>query len=500
MKLSQHVSVGGHSTKHNLSKDYRASLDHVQGDLTASNVTIRSEGLRRVYSELFGEAVEEYNAKQRRADRRIDDYYAKVRDDARGHKGVQNKDGKRLAYEQVVGIGNRDTFHASDPANVELAKRIYGEYVAEFESRFPNLRVFEAVIHVDELEGGIHLHNAYVPWGEGYKQGMSRQQSLSKACENMGFDHKELDARSRQLLEEVCLRHGIERLDVGNGEHHKPTAQFKQEQRELEAIRLEKDRARGEHFKQQRTLSAKRNTLQRSVGRLSAQETTLRKATTRIMATKRVVQAEVVQARAELEAARAELAFLLQAIAEAKRERDAMRERADEVLAQARALVRTLDEAVMQKSNEVEALVVECERLEGARDALKSEVAELEEEKGLLRGAIDSLRAAFERAVERIREFMPDPLDSLIRAWRDDDAEKIGLWHDSMDEAAMELAREIPNDLDEAIEQAKAANSARRKIGGSLQETLARAHSTSAANEARRAVEEAAWKVRRLGR
>ena len=139
MKLSQHVSVGGHNGKHNLNENYRASLDHVQGDLSQGNVTLRHENLKRVYSELFGDAVEEYNARQKRADRRIGDYYEKVRDDARGHKGAQNKDGKRIAYEQVVGIGSRDTFHASDPANVELAKKVYGDYGREFESRFPNL-------------------------------------------------------------------------------------------------------------------------------------------------------------------------------------------------------------------------------------------------------------------------------------------------------------------------------------------------------------------------
>lgn len=237
--MSQHVSVGGHSSKHNLDKSYRAELEHVDPALSDLNVTLKHDGLKAVYTELFGQAVKDYNAKQKRAGRKIESYYERVRDDARGHKGVQNKDGKRLAYEQVVGIGNRKTFHASDPANVELAKAVYADYLKEFEVRYPHLRVFEAVIHMDEPEGGIHMHLAYVPWGEGYKRGMERQQSLSKACENMGFSHMELDSRCRSMLEEVCKRHGIERLDMDNHEHHKPTPQFKREQRELERVQAQ---------------------------------------------------------------------------------------------------------------------------------------------------------------------------------------------------------------------------------------------------------------------
>ena len=409
MELSQHVSVGGHSTKHNLDNDYRATLDHIVGELSGGNVTLRSERLEKVYSDLFDDALKAYNAKQKRASRRIDSYYEKVRDDARGHKGVQNKDGKRLAYEQVVGIGNRDTFHASDPANVELARKVYGEYVTEFEKRFPHLRVFEAVIHVDEVEGGIHLHNAYVPWAEGYKQGMSRQQSLSKACENMGFDHKELDTRSKQLLEEVCLRHGIDRLDMGNTEHHKPTPQYKREQRELEAIRAEQERARGEHFKQQRVLSAKRNTVERSVGRLSAQETSLKRTTVNLMTQKKAVQGELIQARVDLALAREDVEqerelqrILIEESNRVSNELDSLESRRvaaqaklddlDSQIAERKALAADLVKGILGKSREHSEAAAQAREARADRDSVRAEVENLKREKSQVEAELQTWR------------------------------------------------------------------------------------------------------------
>jgi hypothetical protein len=35
--------------------------------------------IKKVYHELFDEALERYNAKQKRSDRRIDNYYEKIR-------------------------------------------------------------------------------------------------------------------------------------------------------------------------------------------------------------------------------------------------------------------------------------------------------------------------------------------------------------------------------------------------------------------------------------
>lgn len=374
--FSQHVSTGGHSSKHNLREDYRATLEHVDGSMSHLNEVLVADGLRAVYTELFGDAVKEYNARQKRNDRKIEDYYARVRDDARGHKGVQNKDGKRVAYEHIVGVGNRDTFSPSDPANIELAKAVYTDYLHAFQEQFPQLRVFEAVVHFDEPEGGIHMHLAYVPWGEGYKRGMDRQQSLSKACENMGFNHMELDGKCRALLEEVCLRHDITRLDMGNHEHHKPTPQFKREQRELERVQAQAARAKEELA----SVMHESNAARRERGELQRGNNVLKDRQRQIAGDVRGMQRERVELRGQIETAITELAAAERKATEAQNRADSwtvaagvMEERAREYTIKADDATAEAQKAAQERDN----ARTEVDALKAEKTALTHDLAEM---------------------------------------------------------------------------------------------------------------------------
>lgn len=240
-KLSMHVTIGGHNHKHNEIGEYRAGLEHVDPEMMQHDVVLHEQTVASAYRELFGAAVDEYNARQKRADRRINGasgYYRKVAQDARGRgrKGSKTDKGKRPVYEAIVGIGNRDTFNPNDAGNRELGNKVLSRYYERFQDEFPHLHVVQAVIHNDEPDAGIHMQIAYVPWGDGYKRGMSRQQSLSKACENMGFSHMELADRMRALLEDVCREYDVERMDMHNHEKHRPLQEFKKEQREIEML------------------------------------------------------------------------------------------------------------------------------------------------------------------------------------------------------------------------------------------------------------------------
>lgn len=468
MQLSQHVSVGGHSTKHNLDNSYRATLEHVSPDLSEQNMTLRSDSLKSVYAELFGDAVKEYNAKQKRKDRKIEDYYEHVREDARGRKGAQNKDGKRLAYEQVVGVGNRDTFHASNPENVALAKKIYGDYVTEFEKRFPHLRVFESVIHVDEHEGGIHLHHAYVPWGEGYKRGMTRQQSLSKACENMGFSHMELDGKCREILQEVCAKHGVERLDMENHEHHKPTPQYKREQRELEQIRYEKEAEKDAHYRQRKAIAAKRNAVKREMPILNARRAVLKKRTASLSAKNRNAAAELANAKSSIESSERIIGLLHSSLIEKSKELEE-KTVAAERLESAIELRSQLEAKAMEKASEAVARMRDAEAkaseaqetidsLESRISDLEREIGTLEKRKGILETAIEKLKDSFIELRNSMSKWMPEPLRQLARLWRDNDFDGIEAWHNDMDDFAKDVIPELPGRLSEAIENAVLAS------------------------------------------
>lgn len=52
---------------------------NVDKNRSVDNVELRQEDIKQVYHKLFDEALERYNAKQKRKDRVIDNYYEKIR-------------------------------------------------------------------------------------------------------------------------------------------------------------------------------------------------------------------------------------------------------------------------------------------------------------------------------------------------------------------------------------------------------------------------------------
>ena len=146
--------MGAGSLAHNR-RDFIA--ENVDADRTHLNVKYYDENLRKVYHELFDEAVERYNAVQKRNDRKITDYYEKIR------QGKQEK----LFHEMIIQIGNKDDM-SSDTVEGEMAAKILDEYMKDFQQRNPTLRVFNCYLHMDEATP--HLHIDFVPYISGWKQ------------------------------------------------------------------------------------------------------------------------------------------------------------------------------------------------------------------------------------------------------------------------------------------------------------------------------------------
>lgn len=186
--------------------------------------------IKEMYQEIFGDAVEQYNAKQKRNDRKIKDYYSKVLKD------------KKLEPQRefIVQIGDKEDYEKKE--DWDTANEILENYVEKFEERNPNLKIYNAVIHNDESTP--HLHLNVIPVAEGYKRGLHKQPSFDKALKQQGIEYDKNDSRSlfRNLrnkeinfLETELLDHGIQRKLVGTNaikDHH----QYKELQRELEKM------------------------------------------------------------------------------------------------------------------------------------------------------------------------------------------------------------------------------------------------------------------------
>lgn len=138
-------------------------------------MTIVDKDIRAAYKEIFGNVLQEYNKRQKRADRRIDDYYEHI---------LKSKNGEKPFYEDVIQWGSMEDFRA-DPRLREKAKECLVEYARTFEARNPNLKLIGAYVHMDEASP--HLHLDYIPVASGYKTGLQARNSLDKAMKQMGY-------------------------------------------------------------------------------------------------------------------------------------------------------------------------------------------------------------------------------------------------------------------------------------------------------------------------
>ena len=238
MKRTISAMVGQGSVNHNSRKFHAKNTDPERSHL---NVTYCQENIKTVYHELFDEALERYNAKQTRADRRIEDYYKKIR------SGKQEKP----FHEIILQVGNRDDMSA-DSEEGQLAAAVLDEYMKGFQERNPQLRVFSAHLHMDEATP--HLHIDFVPFTTGSKRGLDTRVSLKQALAAQGFkggtrgdtEWSQWVRSEKERLSLVMERHGIEWEDKGTHDKHLSVLDYKKEQRAKEIAVLDTVKAEKE--------------------------------------------------------------------------------------------------------------------------------------------------------------------------------------------------------------------------------------------------------------
>ena len=227
--------VGKGSIRHN-NRDFTA--ENVDAERTQNNITYCNENIKDVYHKLFDEALENFNSRQTRKDRMIDNYYEKIR------TGKQEK----LFHEIILQIGNMEDMHATS-GNGQLSKTILDKYMKTFQERNPNLYVFSAHLHMDEATP--HLHIDFIPFTTGSKRGLETRVSLKKALEAQGFVGKgrsDTEWNSwvyseKEKLSEIMLEYGIEWDKKGTHEKHKSVSEFKRDKliEEVEALTEQKE-------------------------------------------------------------------------------------------------------------------------------------------------------------------------------------------------------------------------------------------------------------------
>lgn len=205
-------------TEAEMKNDYHKHIDH---ERSSENKYIIQKEIKEMYQETFGEAVAEYNQKQKRKDRQIKNYYSKVLKD------------KKLEPQRefIIQVGKKEDFDSGKIKNLrEISNKVLEKYVADFQERNPNLKIYNAAIHNDEATP--HLHLNVIPVASGYQRGIQVQPSFDKALRQQNelsssqssfdlFDN--FRNQEVSVIESLLKEYAIEREFVGTNnirDHH----------------------------------------------------------------------------------------------------------------------------------------------------------------------------------------------------------------------------------------------------------------------------------------
>lgn len=214
MQKSMTVRNGRGSRRHNV-RAYKNMPDHIDPQLTRMNETLVDVPLWKFYRDTFQPVIDEYNARQKRADRKLPDAMQYL-------KEIQAETGDKARkpyYETFVQIGDKND---TGIKNCEKEKSVLKKFIKEWDKRNPNMRLIGAYIHADEQNGTVHAHIDWVPIGTNYQRGMKIQNGLKRALKQQGFEgtSRKFNAylgwqeSERAALAAIAREYGIERKET----------------------------------------------------------------------------------------------------------------------------------------------------------------------------------------------------------------------------------------------------------------------------------------------
>ena len=224
-EISMSLASGRGSIEHNMRDKSYANNKNIDWSKSENNIVLINDDIKKVYNELFNAALEEYNAKQKRKDRKINDYYEHEKNKMIKAKNQKTKNKTATHYELIVQLGNKD-----EQLELDKTVEIYKDFLYEFINRNSNMRVFSATIHLDESTP--HLHIDYIPWStktidkntgelKAYQKGLKKQVALNNSIAEMGYlNWLEWKQNNDRMLEKVALRYDVKRKIMFNTDKH----------------------------------------------------------------------------------------------------------------------------------------------------------------------------------------------------------------------------------------------------------------------------------------
>lgn len=257
-----------HNNRELTEKEFRSDAHkHIRREKSKYNIQIFKRDIKDVYHELFDDALNTYNAKQKRKDRKIDDYY----------KHVQKSKNLDLQREFIVTVGNKADWEKLSFEEKQEVGEALARYVRDFNERHDNMTIYNAIVHLDEA-GAPHAHFNVVPTANGYKNGLSVQPSFRKALEQEGFglsgreQFKAFRDAEIHRLHEFVHEIGIDRKagqtnDIRDMREYKDAMQYIENQKSSQIVKMQREEQAheekmeelNERFKQQEEKFQKRD-------------------------------------------------------------------------------------------------------------------------------------------------------------------------------------------------------------------------------------------------
>lgn len=208
VKMEKSMTNLRHNNRDLTEEEYKQPAhEHIIRERAKDNIVIKHSTIQEAYQEVFGEAVEAYNAKQKRKDRKIDDYYLHVY-----HSKTLD-----LQREVIIGLGNKEDWDRLGYEKKKEAGQLLKECVEDFiRDKKDHIHVYNAVVHLDEA-GAPHAHINFIPLAHGYRNGLSTQPSWTKSLAQMGYQGKGrkpfMAFRETEVarIEKIAKKYGIER-------------------------------------------------------------------------------------------------------------------------------------------------------------------------------------------------------------------------------------------------------------------------------------------------
>ena len=155
----QNVKQLGKVNHHNL-RQYDNNQELIK-TIKGSNDIVKD--VKDLYLDLFDEARLEYNNKQTRDDRKIDNYFNKIANDTKHD----------LACEIVIELGNMKYWDEKSLEYKYQMTQVFEQQLDDLKEIVPDFYIANAAIHFDEHSP--HMHIIGVPVKENCKTGLSRQ-------------------------------------------------------------------------------------------------------------------------------------------------------------------------------------------------------------------------------------------------------------------------------------------------------------------------------------